>query len=50
MDMEKKTMYIMDPFKDGVCFKGYDQRMAYVPTFHTIARMFSLVMGLSNSK
>jgi len=46
----KIIVYIIDPLKDDVCFKGYDQRMAYVPTFHTIARMFGLVMGLSNSK
>jgi len=50
MDMENKTVYIMDPLKDGACFKGYDPRMAYVPIFHAIARMFSLAMGLSNSK
>ena len=50
MDMENKTVYIMDPLKDGACFKGYDQRMVYIPIFHTIARMISLAMGLSNFK
>ena len=50
MDMENKTVHIMDPLQDGPCFKGYDQTMAYIPTFHTMTRMFSLAMGLSNSK
>jgi hypothetical protein len=29
----KEYVAIMDPLKDGICFKGYDQRMAYMSTF-----------------
>jgi hypothetical protein len=25
-----------------VCFKGYDQSMSYIPTFHTITKRFCL--------
>ena len=50
MDMQKKTMHIMDPLPDDVCYKGYAQIMSYIATFHTIAKRFSLAMKLINSK
>ena len=34
----------MDPLEslpDNACLKGYHQEMAYIPTFHTNARMFT---------
>jgi hypothetical protein len=40
----------MDPLPDDVCFKGYDQSMSYIPTFHAIAKRFRLAMKLTNSK
>ena len=50
MDMQNKTMHIMDPLPHDVCYKGYDQIMPYIATFHTIAKRFSLAMKLTNSK
>jgi hypothetical protein len=50
MDMENKIVHIMDPLPDIVCSRGYDQSMAYIPTFHTIAKRFGLAMGKTNSK
>ena len=51
--MQNKTMHIIDPLEplpDNACLKGYHQEMAYIPTFHTNARMFNLAMALSNSR
>ena len=51
--MQNKTVHIMDPLEplpDNACLKGYHQEMAYIPTFHTNARMFNLAMALSNSR
>ena len=50
MDMQKKTVHIMDPLPYDVCYKGYDQSMPYIATFHTIAKRFNLAMKLTNSK
>ena len=50
MDMQNKTVHIMDPLPDDVCYKGYDQIIPYIATFHTIAKMFGLAMKLPNSK
>ena len=50
MDMQKKNVHIMDPLPDDVCYKGYDQIMPYIATFHTIAKRFNLAMKLTNSK
>ena len=50
MDMQKKTVHIMDPLPDDVCYKDYAQIMPYIATFHTIAKRFSLAMKLINSK
>ena len=50
MDMQKKTVHIMDPLPDDVCYKGYAQIIPYIATFHTIAKRFSLAMKLINSK
>jgi hypothetical protein len=40
----------MDPLQDQTYLEGYSQDMTYLPTFHTIARMFMLAMALSKSK
>jgi len=41
----------MDPLPDVVCSRGYDQSMAYIPTFHNIiAKRFKLAMGKTNYK
>ena len=50
MDMQKKIVHIMDPLPDDACYKGYDQIMPYIATFHTIAKRFSLAIKLINSK
>jgi len=50
MNMKNKTMHIMDPLLNDVCFKGYDQSMPYIPTFHTIAKRLCLAMKLINCK
>ena len=50
MDMQKKTVHIMDPLPDDVWYKGYAQIMPYIATFHIIAKRFSLAMKLINSK
>ena len=42
MDMQNKTVNIMDPLPDDVCYKGYDQSMPYIATFHDIAKRFNL--------
>nr|AWA44618.1 hypothetical protein SS20H10_000011 [Saccharum spontaneum] len=38
MDMQNKTVHIMDPPPNDVGYKGYDQSMPYIATFHTIAK------------
>ena len=50
MDIQKKTVHIMDPLPDDVCYKSYAQIMPYIATFHTIAKRFGLAMKLINSK
>jgi len=47
MNMQNKTLHIMHPLLNEVCFKGYDQN---IPTFHTIAKRFHLTMKLINYK
>ncbi|KAG0547676.1 hypothetical protein BDA96_01G101000 [Sorghum bicolor] len=32
------------------CLEGYNQKMAYIPILHTIARRLGLAMGLTNAK
>ncbi|KAG0527438.1 hypothetical protein BDA96_06G233500 [Sorghum bicolor] len=50
LDMQNKTVFIMDPLQDETCLGGYNQKMAYIPTLHTIARRLGLAMGLTNAK
>ena len=50
MNMQNKTVHIMDPLLDEVYFKGYDESMLYILTFHTIAKRFHLAMKLTNCK
>ncbi|KAG0549557.1 hypothetical protein BDA96_01G265800, partial [Sorghum bicolor] len=50
LDMQNKIVHIMDPLEDETCLEGYNQKMAYIPTLHTIARRLSLAMGLTNAK
>ena len=48
--MQNKTVHIMDPLPNDVCYKGYDQSMPYITTFHTITKRPSLAIKLTNSK
>ena len=48
--MQNKIVHIMDPLQDETCLEGYNQKMAYIPTLHTIARRLGLAMGLTNAK
>jgi len=39
--MQNKTVHIIDE----ACLEGYNQKIAYIPTLHTIARRLGLAMG-----
>jgi len=48
--MQNKTVHIMDSLKDEACLEGYNKKMAYITTLHTIARRLGLATGLTNAK